>query len=383
MNMLFKNCNLISPDVELEGAAILVEDKVVKKVFAKGDPLPQADKVIDVNGAMTVPGFVDIHCHGKSGFDFSDATEEAMTTIGIDKLKEGVTTFLPTTLTLPEEQLAESLRTAANYVKKGVKGVKLAGVHLEGPFINPKCLGAQNPDFVREPDIEMVRRLAKIFPVKKVSYAVEMPGGDRFAADCIAEGITPSCVHSAATFKQFQAAHEHGLQNLTHFCNQMTPLHHRDIGLVGAGFACKDVYIELICDKLHICPDMISLVFSLKSVEKIQLITDAMRAAGMPDGESSLGGLAVIVKDGAARLASNGALAGSTLQICDALRNVYEITGLPLRDLIKTTSWNQACALGLEKIGKLAPGYMADIVILDSNFKVRSVFVEGELRYQA
>ena len=383
MNMLFKNCNLISPDVELEGAAILVEDKVVKKVFAKGDPLPQADKVIDVNGAMTVPGFVDIHCHGKSGFDFSDATEEAMTTIGIDKLKEGVTTFLPTTLTLPEEQLAESLRTAANYVKKGVKGVKLAGVHLEGPFINPKCLGAQNPDFVREPDIEMVRRLAKIFPVKKVSYAVEMPGGDRFAADCIAEGITPSCVHSAATFKQFQAAHEHGLQNLTHFCNQMTPLHHRDIGLVGAGFACKDVYIELICDKLHICPDMISLVFSLKSVEKIQLITDAMRAAGMPDGESSLGGLAVIVKDGAARLASNGALAGSTLQICDALRNVYEITGLPLRDLIKTTSWNQACALGLEKIGKLAPGYMADIVILDSNFKVRSVFVEGELRHQA
>ena len=383
MNMLFKNCNLISPDVELEGAAILVEDKVVKKIFAKGDPLPQADKVIDVNGAMTVPGFVDIHCHGKSGFDFSDATEEAMTTIGIDKLKEGVTTFLPTTLTLPEEQLAESLRTAANYVKKGVKGVKLAGVHLEGPFINPKCLGAQNPDFVREPDIEMVRRLAKIFPVKKVSYAVEMPGGDRFAADCIAEGITPSCVHSAATFKQFQAAHEHGLQNLTHFCNQMTPLHHRDIGLVGAGFACKDVYIELICDKLHICPDMISLVFSLKNVEKIQLITDAMRAAGMPDGESSLGGLAVIVKDGAARLASNGALAGSTLQICDALRNVYEITGLPLRDLIKTTSWNQACALGLEKTGKLAPGYMADIVILDSNFKVRSVFVEGELRYQA
>lgn len=383
MNMLFRNCNLISPDVELDGASILVENNMIRKIFAKGDALPQADKVIDVNGEMTVPGFVDVHCHGKSGVDFSDATDEAMTTIGIDKLKEGVTTFLPTTLTLPEEQLAKSLRTAANYVKNGVKGVKLAGVHLEGPFINPKCLGAQNPDFVREPDIEMVKRLAGIFPVKKVSYAVEMPGGDKFAAECLAEGITPSCVHSAATFKQFQAAHEHGLQNLTHFCNQMTPLHHRDIGLVGAGFACKDVFIELICDKLHICPDMISLIFSLKNVEKIQLITDAMRAAGMPDGESSLGGLAVIVKDGAARLASNGALAGSTLQICDALRNVYEITGLPLKDLIKTTSWNQAQALGLEKIGRLAPGYLADIVILNSNFKVKSVFVEGELRYQA
>ena len=166
MNMLFKNCNLISPDVELDGASILVENNMIRKIFAKGDALPQADKVIDVNGEMTVPGFVDVHCHGKSGVDFSDATDEAMTTIGIDKLKEGVTTFLPTTLTLPEEQLAKSLRTAANYVKNGVKGVKLAGVHLEGPFINPKCLGAQNPDFVREPDIEMVKRLAGIFPVK-------------------------------------------------------------------------------------------------------------------------------------------------------------------------------------------------------------------------
>ncbi len=114
MNMLFKNCNLISPDVELDGASILVENNMIRKIFAKGDALPQADKVIDVNGEMTVPGFVDVHCHGKSGVDFSDATDEAMTTIGIDKLKEGVTTFLPTTLTLPEEQLAKSLRTAAN-----------------------------------------------------------------------------------------------------------------------------------------------------------------------------------------------------------------------------------------------------------------------------
>lgn len=111
MNMLFKNCNLISPDVELDGASILVENNMIRKIFAKGDALPQADKVIDVNGEMTVPGFVDVHCHGKSGVDFSDATDEAMTTIGIDKLKEGVTTFLPTTLTLPEEQLAKSLRT--------------------------------------------------------------------------------------------------------------------------------------------------------------------------------------------------------------------------------------------------------------------------------
>ena len=383
MSLLLKNCHLISPDRNFKGSSILVDKGMIQRIYAEGDALPAADQLIDVCGAMTMPGFIDVHCHGKSGVDFCDATDEAMETIGIDKLKEGVTSYLPTTLTLPEDLLVRSLQTAANYTKKGVKGCKLPGVHLEGPFINPKCLGAQNPEYVREPDIEMVKRLNAIYPVKKVSYAVEMPRGAEFAAELISAGILPSCVHSAAKYADFKKAYDHGLNSLTHFCNQMTPLHHRDIGLVGAGLLHQEVYIEMICDKLHLCPDMIKLVFSLKDVNHIQLITDAMRAAGMPDGESSLGGLPVIVKDGAARLASNGALAGSTLQICDALRNVYEITGLPLEQLVKTTSFNQAQALGLEKVGKLAPGYCADIVILNDKFKVSSAFVDGELRYKA
>ncbi|MBQ9338541.1 MAG: N-acetylglucosamine-6-phosphate deacetylase [Lentisphaeria bacterium] len=383
MSLLLTNCRLISPDQDLEGSSILIEGGTIRRIFAQGDALPAADKVIDAGGAMTLPGFIDVHCHGKSGVDFCDASDEAMETIGIDKLKEGVTSYLPTTLTLPEDLLARALKTAADYTAKGIKGCKLPGVHLEGPFINPKCLGAQNPDYVREPDIEMVRRLAKIYPVKKVSYAVEMPHGAEFAAELIAEGIQPSCAHSAAKYTDFQAAYRHGLHALTHFCNQMTPLHHRDIGLVGAGLLHPEVYVEMICDKLHLCPDMIKLVFSQKDLDHILLITDAMRAAGMPDGESSLGGLPVIVKDGAARLASNGALAGSTLQICTALRNVYEITGLPLKRLVRTTSLNQAVSLGLEKLGRLEPGYCADIVILNDEFKVMKTFVDGELRYEA
>jgi len=381
MSLLLKNCHLISPDVDLDNAAILIEGEKVKRVFAPGDAFPAAGKVLDMEGDMVMPGFVDIHCHGRSGVDFSDASDDAMKAIALDKLKEGVTTLLPTTLTLAEETLAASLKTAANYAKSGVKGCKVPGVHLEGPYINPKCLGAQNPAFVRKPDIEEVKRLNAIYPVKKVSFAIEMEGAPEFASELLAEGITPSCVHSAATFKQFQDGHDHGLVNLSHFCNQMTALHHRDIGLVGAGFFYDDVYIEFICDKLHICPDMIRLVFQLKDLDHIQLITDAMRASGLPDGESSLGGLAVMVKDGAARLVSNGALAGSVLQLCTALKNVYEVTGYDLADLVRTTSWNQARALGLEGIGKIAPGFFADIVVLDGDFNVRKTFVNGELRY--
>jgi len=382
MSILLTNCHVISPDYDAENIAILIESEKIKQLYADDSVLPEADEIIDARGQMVVPGFIDVHCHGRSGFDFTDATPEAIDTIAVDKLKEGVTTLLPTTLTLGEEQLAASFETAAAYVKSSKKGCKIPGVHLEGPFINPNCLGAQNPDYVRLPDIEEVKRLAKIFPVCKVSYAIEVEGGAEFASQLLAEGITPSCVHSAAKYSDFKKASKYGLKNLSHFCNQMTGLHHRDIGLVGAGLMNDEVFIELICDTLHICPDMIELIFKLKDTEKIQLITDAMRAAGMADGEYSIGGLPVIVAGGAARLKSNGALAGSTLEVCTALKNVAEITGKPLSELIKSTSWNQAQSLGLEKHGRIEPGYFADIVFLSDDFKPTKVFVNGELRLQ-
>ena len=275
--------------------------------------------------------------------------------------------------------MAESLANAAGYTAGNTVGAKIPGVHLEGPFINPKCLGAQNPAFVRKPDIEEVRKLNKICPVLKVSYAVEVEGGDTFAAELLAEGITPSCVHSQATYKEFLKAYDHGLRNLSHFCNQMTALHHRDIGLVGAGLRHSELFIEMICDKIHLCSDMIKLIFQLKDINHILLITDACQAAGMPDGEYEIGGLPLILKDGAARLASNGALAGSVLVMNKALKNVYEITGLPLSQLVRTTSWNQACALGLKDLGRIEPGYLADLVALDENFDVKNVWLDGEL----
>ena len=375
--LLIKNARIISPDCDLANAAVYVANGVVKQIFASGDALPAADEVCDLNGMMLMPGFIDVHTHGRSGYEFTDGVLEHLNTMCSDKLNEGVTSWLPTTLTLDHETLAAALANARSYTSSGAVGAKIPGVHLEGPYINEKCLGAQNPAFVRKPDIKEVEKLNAIYPVLKVSYAVEVEGGAAFASELLAAGITPSCVHSQATYKEFCAGYDRGLRNLSHFCNQMTALHHRDIGLVGAGLRHGEVFIEMICDKIHLCSDMISLIFQLKDINHIVLITDACQAAGMPDGEYEIGGLPLILKDGAARLASNGALAGSVLVMNKALKNVYEITGLPLSQLVKTTSWNQACSLGLSKLGRIEPGYLADMVALDEDFEVRKVWVDG------
>jgi N-acetylglucosamine-6-phosphate deacetylase len=382
MRTLITNAYVVSPDFELENAAVLIEDQYIAGVYSQDETLPPADNVIDAEGNMLMPGFIDVHCHGNSGYDFTDADQQGMNTMAQAKLKEGVTSWLPTTLTLPEEKLAAALETAAAYIDSDVKGCRVPGVHLEGPYINVSQIGAQNPAYVRLPDIEEVKRLNAICKVLKISYAVEVEGGAEFSRDLRAMGITPSCVHSEATHADFQSAMNCGIRNISHFCNQVSKLHHREIGLVGAGLLHDDVFIEFICDKLHICPDMIKLVFKFKRSDRIMLITDAMCAAGMPDGDYELAGLEVIVKDGCARLKSNGALAGSTLALCDGLKNVKEITCMSLTELVKTTSFNQAQSLGLEKLGKIEPGFIADIVIMGADFTPLKVMVDGEIRLE-
>ena len=380
MKTLITNAHIISPGIDIVGGSVLIDGTRIAAVLQPGETA-EADKTIDAGGNMLMPGFIDVHSHGAGGCDTCDCTVESIRTIADCKMKEGVTTWLPTTLTLGTKTLADVCTCVKEYAS-APNGSKTPGVHLEGPYINPKQCGAQNPAFVREADFEEVSMLNDIYPVLYISMAPEMPGAVDFIAKASAIGITCSAGHSAASYADFMKAKAAGLKHLTHFCNQMSPQHHREIGLVGSGMLDKDILIEIICDKIHLCPDMLKLTFTNKDIDQMVMITDSLACSWMPDGPGQLGGLPIIVKGGVARLES-GNLAGSTLRYAKGLKNVWELTGKPLSELVKATSWNQARSLGLHDLGKIAPGYTADMVLLDAEFDTLKTFIDGELKYEA
>ena len=377
---LIRNVRMISPDVDYKYANIIIDGETIKSIAEKEVNPDNFDDIIEGEGLMALPGFIDEHTHGAVGFDTCDGKYESIDKIAEARLKEGVTMFLPTTLTMPHEVLVAAAKAVAQY-RENERWAETPGLHIEGPFINCAYKGAQNPEYIRLPDTNEIKELNDITPVKIVTVAPEVEGALQFISDMREMGIVTSAGHSGATYAEFLAAKAAGLTHLTHFFNQMSPLHHREIGLVGAGFADNDIKIELICDKLHVKPDIIKIVFNAKPVDQIILITDSLLASGLPDGKYVMGGLEMFVKNREARLAS-GALMGSTLPYQFGLRNVHEITGMPLKELVKATSWNQAQSLGLQGVGKIEKGYKANIVLLDKQFNVMGTMVKGELRYR-
>lgn len=380
MKTLLKNCRLVSPDVDIPSADIGITDGFISGVSEHGSDDRKYDQVVDVKGNIAAPGFIDIHCHGRSGFDFCDGTLEAFRTIGKDKLEDGVTSFLATTLSVSKDDLRKTFRAASEYSRMNKGGANLLGIHLEGPFFNPECAGAQNPKHLLPPDISLVDELNAIHPIRIVSFSPELEGSIEFTGELVKRGIMPSGAHSATDYECFMKERSAGMKHLTHFCNVMTPLHHLRFGMVGGGLLHNDVMVEMICDGVHLCDEMIRLISLLKKAEGMMLITDAMCASAMPDGDYSLGGLPVKVSNGRATIES-GKVAGSTLRYHDGLKRLVSVTGLPLCEAIKCTSWNQARSLGFKNLGKLETGYKADIVILNPNLDPVTVFSSGKIMW--
>ena len=372
-----KNARIIHGSEVLENHVLLFDERIIGVV--PNDPLPSygSCEMIDAGHNYVSPGFIDIHVHGCGGSDTTDATEYALHTMSGKLASTGVTSFLAATMTLDRERITAALRNISNCIKR-VTGAELMGCHLEGPFLNPLFKGAHDPDKMILPDISLIQEFRDI--IKLITFAPELSDNKEFMEYCKSSGITMSIGHSNATYEQALEAISQGASHVTHTFNAMSPLHHREPGVVGAAMN-TPVSCELIVDNIHLHSAIPEIMYKIKGIDKIILVTDAMRASGMPEGNYALGGRQVFVKDGKAALAT-GALAGSILTMNTALKNFIKITRLPLEEAIKTVTVNPARVIGADRKGSLKPGTDADLTVFDSDFNIISAFVKGRCVYQ-
>ena len=341
---------------------------------------------IPVNGdVVVVPGFIDQHIHGAMGADAMDGTVEALSTIANAVASEGTTGFLATTMTQSPENILKAMNAVKNYVEGNFKdGAKLLGIHLEGPFISKKHVGAQPIDYVASPEIETFDKYYKASGnnIKIVSLAPEVDGADKLIKYMKGLGVVPSAGHTDSGYCDIEKAIENGLSNITHTYNAQKPLHHREVGTVGSAMLFDSVNAEAICDLIHLSVPAIKLLIKNKPHDKFTLITDSMRAKHLPDGLSELGGQEVIVKNGEARLV-DGTLAGSILKMNVAIKNLVLSCGVSFTDAIDFATINPAKNLGIDQtVGSIKEGKNADFTVLDGEFNVLITIRDGKIIYQ-
>ena len=373
------NGKIILPDSIVEGRALLFDEKIA----GLSETVPEGAEIIDAKGRYVAPGLVDIHIHGYLGEDTSDGSVEGIRKMAEGIVKNGVTAWLPTTMTVSYDDLRHAFDAVRVLMdkKNNPKGAQIMGVHAEGPFINPSKKGAQAVEYIRPADAPFLIENSDV--IRIVTIAPEMPG----ALDCIREvtektSILVSMGHTAANYETAKAGIEAGVRHATHLFNAMTPLNHRDPGVAGAGLTDARVSCELIADTFHIHPALFALVARMKG-EQLVLITDCTRAGGLADGEYTLGGQPIFVHGIECRLA-DGTIAGSVLKLNNAIRNMRDHTSLPLEQIVRMASINAARCIGLDKTkGSLEAGKDADIILADENFAVSETIIAGETVWAA
>jgi N-acetylglucosamine-6-phosphate deacetylase len=392
---------LFTPREVIESPRVFIEDGVISAIASRSErEIPRNATVVDLTNhdltdefgdAILAPGFVDIHMHGGAGLDVMRATPADLPRLNRFLTRHGVTGYFPTTVAAPIDQtctalerLADAIETARDSVANNSSAnngdevqARPLGIHLEGPFLSHKRRGVHPPEFLVEPTLEVFERLCQAARghVRMITIAPELPGALEVIAEGVRRKICVSIGHSDATLDGARAGVRAGARHATHTFNAMRPLDHRDPGILGEVLTDRELTADIIVDGIHVAPEVVQLFLQAKGIERAVLITDAMAAAGMPDGTYQLGPIQVEVKGG--KCTVDGRLAGSVLEMDRAVRNVIQFAGWSLQHAVRAATLNATRAAGLERLGELVAGAEANIVVLSASGEVRRTMVGG------
>ena len=384
------NGNILTPYRMIKNGTVVITGRQIAQVSERDIETPNAVE-IDAKGNYISPGFIDMHIHGGGGYDFMDGTEEAFLKIAETHVRYGTTSMVPTTLTSEKEDLLRTLDLYERAHKKNRNGSQFLGMHLEGPYFSPRQCGAQDPRYIRNPDPEEYEQiLAYSSSIARWSAAPELPGAIAFGKRLVQTGVLAAVAHTDAIYEEVLKAYESGYTLATHLYSAMSGVTRKNAfryaGTIESAFL-LDMDVEIIADGIHLPAPLLKLIYKIKGADKIALITDAMRAAAMPEGESILGpastGLKVIVEEGVAKLPDRTSFAGSVATADRLVRTMIEMADITLLEAVRMISLTPARIMKVESHkGSLVEGKDADIIIFDRNIQVQTTIVQGRIVYQ-
>ncbi|MFB9991112.1 N-acetylglucosamine-6-phosphate deacetylase [Deinococcus oregonensis] len=360
-----------------QGCLQILQGRLARVIVGAAPPVGQA-QVLDGRGQVLIPGMIDVHIHGANGHDMMDGTRSSIEEVSRACAATGCTSFLVTSVSSTLEDLLRLIDRVQEVVGHE-PGARVAGIHAEGPYLNAARKGMQNEAFLRHPSLSEMQQVLQHAGslLKMVTLAPELPGGLALTRHLKAQGVIVAVAHSDATYEEALAAFREGASHVTHCFNGMRPIHHRDPGLIVAAFEQRHVSVQAIVDQVHLHPAIVRLMHRIKGPERMVLITDALQAMGLGDGDYVFGGHAVTVREGVARLA-DGTLASSTVTMNEALRNTVEL-GIPLADAVMMASTTPADLLNLPHKGRIAVGADADLVLLNDQYQVVWTMIGGQI----